>query len=293
MMSVATAFFWTLLLVLAAEPSSAGPSETVEIPAGCHEVGCPGAACRKRLEAPRRKVCLGSYRIDRHEVTVAQYRACVAADACTPVADPQGVSGLPDPTDRSLHPVVGATWEQAAAYCRWRQMRLPTEAEWERAARGPVSDHRYFSWGSEPPLPTCEVAVLMYDKEEAACAADRPAQAPYTRPVCSRPKGNSPEGLCDMIGNAAEWTGDWFVSAAERRGTTGNNPTGPCPGKKRCPRARGHVFKGGGWRVSDTFAAIHTRDRPHKPFNPPQLGFRCAASDGEAGTERRPARPAL
>ena len=265
------------------------PAETVAIAAGCTEVGCPGAACRRTLEAPRRRVCLDAYRIDRTEVTVAQYRACERAGACTAVADLEHPRGGADETDRSRHPVVGVTWAQADAYCRWRKMRLPTEAEWERAARGPVADDRAFPWGAHPPLPTCEVAVLTFDDEGASCAKDRPEQRPFTRPVCSRPQGHSPEGLCDITGNAAEWTSDWYVSAPSRRGGSGKNPAGPCPGKRRCPGARGHVIKGGGWIESELFARIHTRGPPSKPHIPRQAGFRCAVSEG-AGTGRgRPA----
>jgi len=252
--------------------------EMVTIPAGCHEVGCPESACRRMLEAPRRRVCLDAYRIDRTEVTVGQYRACEKAGTCTAISELEQPRDGADETDRSRHPVVGVTWAQAEAYCRWRGQRLPTEAEWERAARGPVADDRAFPWGADPPLPTCAVAVLAFDEEGPDCAADGPQQRPFTRPVCSRPKGNSPEGLCDMTGNAAEWTSDWYLSAFSRRGGAGKNPAGPCPGKRRCPGARGHVIKGGGWIESELFARIHTRSPPWKPHVPRQAGFRCAVS---------------
>jgi formylglycine-generating enzyme len=279
---------------LQAAPAAAAGPDMVAIPGGCLEIGCVGEQrCQKDLAAPFRRVCLSPYRIDRSEVTVGDYRRCVEAGACKPLAPAtDGQPPAPDPT-RDRHPVTGVTWEQADAYCRAQGKRLPTEAEWERAAVGPRGDGRAYPWGTEPPR--CEHAVLEVPAVPPTapagpatppatpatpprCPDDRPADRPFTRPVCSRPAGNSPEGVCDLLGNAAEWVSDHFVSAASKRGATGTNPRGPCPGQKRCPGSRGHIIKGGGWSDSELFSRIHNRPPAWKPFVTAPAGIRCAAS---------------
>jgi formylglycine-generating enzyme len=259
--------------------AGADAPEMVAIAGGCLTVGCTlKVGCQKDLAAPPRRVCLDPFRIDRTEVTVAAYRRCVAAGACTEITPtPAGevTSRLPG---RDEHPVSGARWEQAAAYCRWVKKRLPTEAEWERAALGPAGDGRAFPWGHDPAIPRCQQAVADTEEKPDPCAGDRPAAEPLTRPVCSRPAGNSAEGLCDLTGNAAEWVGDWYVSAASKQGATGRNPRGPCSGARTCPGARGHVIKGGSWRDDELFSRIYNRNNPTKPYVVADAGFRCAAS---------------
>jgi formylglycine-generating enzyme len=270
-MSAAGALLAAALLLEVSGPVDSVPMVTIG--GGCLEVGCLGQArCQKDLAAPPRKVCLDPFRLDRTEVTVTAYRGCVAAGKCTEVAaTDRPVAG--DPRDR--HPIIGVTWAQADAYCRFMGKRLPTEAEWERAAVGPSGDGRAFPWGPAPAR--CDVAVLGADSLDD-CRADRPASPPYTRPPCSRPQGNSPEGLCDMIGNAAEWVSDFYMKAESALGGGGKNPVGPCPGQKRCPGAKGHIIKGGSWSDSELFARIHMRSPPWKPFVATGAGVRCAAT---------------
>jgi formylglycine-generating enzyme required for sulfatase activity len=224
-------------------------------------------------------VCLSAYRIDKTEVTVSAYRSCVVAGACTEIAlvpDYPRNSHLPDRDD---HPVVGSTWEQADTYCRWAGKRLPTEAEWERAALGPMPDRRPFVWGYG--YSGCDKAVIEVDRRQfhEGCKADQPEREPFTRPVCSRPRGHTPEGICDMAGNAGEWVSDWFLRSSTTTGGAGKNPRGPCAGRKVCPGARGHVIKGGGWSLSSLFLPIYTRLPTWKPFIPALAGFRCAATE--------------
>ncbi len=254
-------------------------AEMVPIPGGCIVVGCGlKLGCRKGLSGPARRVCLDPFRIDRTEVTVAAYQRCVAAGACTEIAaNPAGDVNSRLPA-RDQHPVTGVLWGQAEAYCRWVGMRLPTEAEWERAALGPIADGRVFPWGFNPATPGCQQAVTITDENPDPCAADRPAARPFTRPVCSRPKGNSAEGLCDLTGNVPEWVSDWYISAESKKGGAGRDPRGPCPGQRRCPGARGHVIKGGGWRDDEFFSRIYNRNNPTKPYVVSDAGFRCAAS---------------
>ncbi len=144
-----------------------------------------------------------------------------------------------------------------------------------RARRGASSA---FPWGHDPPLPRCEQAVSDTDQRPDSGAGDRPAEEPYTRPVCSRPRGNSAEGLCDLTGNVAEWVSDWYLSAGSRQGAAGRNPGGPCPASKRCPGARGHVLKGGSWRDDELFSRIYNRNNPSKLHLTSDAGFRCATS---------------
>jgi formylglycine-generating enzyme len=255
--------------------------EVVAIPGGCTVVGCPRDrdVCTKTLTGPFRRVCLDPFTIDRTEVTVAQYGRCVAAGACTDVQSlPDGGPVNSHRPGRDQHPVTGVSWAQADAYCRSVGKRLPTEAEWERAARGPAADGRPFPWGNH--TSTCKHAVLHVSGEEERCWHGGWNEQPHTSPVCSRPKGNSAEGLCDMIGNVPEWVSDWYVSADSMKGASGRNPRGPCPGRKRCPGARAHVIKGGGWRDNELFARVYNRNNPTKPYIAYDAGFRCV-SDGK------------
>jgi formylglycine-generating enzyme required for sulfatase activity len=169
-------------------PESAVMSGMISIPAGEFVMGCDSLdskACGK-AERTRVVVDLPAFSIDRTEVTQAAYARCIEADVCTPPA------GGFEPTDACTHPVVNVSWEQAGQYCAWQNQRLPTEAEWEKAARG--TDERMFPWGDE--APTCELANF------AGCGL-REAQ-----PVASHPSGASPYGVMDLAGNVREWVFD-------------------------------------------------------------------------------------
>ncbi|MFO7566188.1 MAG: SUMF1/EgtB/PvdO family nonheme iron enzyme [Enhygromyxa sp.] len=169
------------------------PDETVmgqmiEIPAGEFVMGCDDLDSKICGKAERRRVIvdLPAFSIDRTEVTQAAYQRCIEAGVCSPPA------GGFSPSEACTHPVVNVSWKQAGQYCAWLDKRLPSEAEWEKAARG--TDGRVFPWGNEPP--TCEHANF------EGCGL-RSAQ-----PVGSHPAGASPYGVLDMAGNVREWVFD-------------------------------------------------------------------------------------
>ena len=140
-------------------------------------------------EHPEHRVTLPAYYLDRYEATQAEYQTFVSA---TGRPAPLGWTGRRHPAGLARHPVVSVTWADADAYCRWVGTRLPTEAEWERAARG--TDGRPYPWG---------------DRFELGRANVGGARSGTTA-VGSYPTGRSPEGVYDLVGNAWEWTADWY-----------------------------------------------------------------------------------
>jgi len=220
-----------------------------------------------------KRVTLKPFYMDRTEVTNAQYAKFLAAVA------KQGDDAWrhPDqPTSKKTHepafwthehlgsskancPVVGVDWFDAYAYAKWADKRLPTEAEWERAARG--TDGRIYPWGAEPPEKGFTFRANFYGTHLGADGF------PFTAPVGSFPLGASPVGCLDMAGNATEWCADWFAPPpAETRLV---NPTGPAQGTAR-------VTKGGGWNLG----ADSLRSFNRWPLEPlgrvSNVGFRCA-----------------
>ena len=147
-----------------------------------------------------------AFEIARTETTVAQYAACVRAQACSePAGEDHGVATWADEGTNPRVPVNKVTWHQASAFCAWVGGRLPSEAEWEYAARGAGLD-RPFPWGHEEP--SCELAVFNDYRhlggQPRACGENRPLE------VCSKSRGNTPQGLCDMAGNVWEWVQDLY-----------------------------------------------------------------------------------
>ncbi len=257
-------------------PATAGwaprAAPMVEVPAGPFLMGS-AASDRHALarERPQRTIELSTYRIDVYEVTNARYELCVQAGVCAP-ARVEGVDRKDyyKDSEAPLQPVVGVTLADAKAYCAWVGRRLPTEAEWEKAARGPAGG--VFPWGDDPP--SCELAN--YNK--CGMVAREPGLLHA---------GQSPYGALDMAGNVIEWTSTPYTSRALR-----TMPAKDPPDAHR-PKAW-HVVRGGSWGSYSTQCRAAMR-RAWKPgFAGHTIGFRCAASGplpGAAAANTEPASP--
>lgn len=281
-------------------PAPTGPST---LPDGTPILPCedppPGMACipggpflrGTDAEAPTNarpeaSVWLQTFYLDVHEVTYEQYKAC--EKAATPAArcDRAGPQYLD--FDHPKMPIQGVSWFHSRKYCQLHGKELPTEAQWEKAARGP--DGELYPWGNEPV--TCERAIIK-DAKGRSCGLLKAKSKPETgRPwdVGSRPVGRY--GLYDMMGNSWEWVGDWYSKSYADCGAAceGIDPKGPCGGADSCPRHYNRVVRGGSW-YWEAEHATGIRRRPHFPANEPfhHFGFRCAASAEQARALREAA----
>lgn len=229
---------------------------------------------------PQSTVWMQTFYMDVTEVTNEAYEACVKAKKC----EKDG----PKYVDFSApkQPITGLSWYNAKKFCEAQGKHLPTEAEWEKAARGENGD--LYPWGNEP-VASCDNAVVMNEKGRSCGEIKRKGKHPEkgrVLEVCS--KGKQRYGLCDMMGNAEEWTADWYTPSWEACGEAcaGIDPKGPCDGKEvdghKCGKYRHKSVRGGSWYWEPEHAtAIHRRS--HVPSNDPahHFGFRCAATADE------------
>jgi sulfatase modifying factor 1 len=281
-----TPFFWRILALASAallcsgstadrSRVRAGAGAVVEIPAGWFTMGssdddiayvaalcaldehladsCKGEMFRDEL--PAHRVFVGRFRIDRYEVSNRDYRRCVLANACSPsrIADTDRRLGLP------RFPVAGVTWAEADAYCRFRGGRLPTEAEWERAARGNLG--RRFPWGN---LYNSRLANHGSGNGEP----DAIDGYRFAAPVDAFIDGRSAIGLMNMAGNVWELTADRYA-VDYYDGAQRVDPGGPLEGDRR-------VIRGGSWRSPAFTLRVTQRAGVEQDESRPDLGFRCA-----------------
>ena len=231
-------------------------AEMVLVPAGEFQMGKPGLG----LEAkPVHTVYLDAFYIDVTEVTNALYARCVEAGACSP---PDSGASLTEnhygQLEFAAYPVVFVNWQQAQDYCQWRGGRLPTEAEWEKAARGGL-EGKLFPWGDEDPV--CDAGAV-----NGAQSGRCPPRGPW--PVGSfAPNGY---GLYDMAGNAIEWLSDWF-EPGYYRDSPERNPAGPASGTRK-------VVRYGAWYYTEIRMTLASRSGESPGAVGPELGFRCAAA---------------
>jgi len=235
---------------------------------GCNSA--KDAACDAN-ESPQHKVTLTSgYFLDTTEVTVAQYRACVLAGKCT-------VPSAQQPTQYATYPglldnpVNFVNWDQAQAFCMHKGATLPTEAQWEMAARGRCEEN-----GSAAPYADCPSKMRTYPWGEATPACSRAVMnngalgcgATATAVTASMPSGDSPFGLHDMAGNVWEWALDWYDSGYYATAQVAN-PQGPGSGAAR-------VFRGGGFYSSNA-GSLRASQRlsENTAYALGDLGFRC------------------
>jgi len=263
--------FFLIVICCSTAPRSVKRDGTVDdmvlIPAGSFIMGCPENFddCYDN-ELPRHKVELKQFEIMKFQVTTGQYAKCVKSGSCNnnhPTIQHFSPSGI-DPScnlfsDRSDdHPMNCVSWYGAQAYCEWTGMKLPTEAQWEYAARG--NDDRIYPWGNE--LPTCKYAVMTEKERDWGCGRNE------TWSVGSKLAGASFFGLYDMSGNVWEWVeDDW----------TGNYENATGDGKARINKEERFfkVLRGGGYTygANSMRATLSQKLTPQK--NRATNGFRC------------------
>jgi eukaryotic-like serine/threonine-protein kinase len=234
-------------------PSEKDGMQMVFVPAGEFWMGSSEEdLAAKGDEKPQHKVYLDAFWIDRTEVTIAMYNQCVHAGTCQ---YPYGTSAdeihsFYQNPENADYP-INTTWTDAGTYCRWAGRHLPSEAEWEKAARG--TDGRLYPWGNTPPGPD----LLNFNSLLGS-----------TTRVGSYPGGASPYGALDMAGNLWEWVTDWYDHAYYVNSPS-SNPTGPAPQAYRACR-------GGSWNSSAKVVRAATRGNQDPGQCDGLVGIRCS-----------------
>jgi formylglycine-generating enzyme required for sulfatase activity len=225
--------------------------ETIEIPAGPFVMGSITVVSEDAVdELPQRIVYLDAYMIGKYEVTNRQYIQCINAGVCRPLAALEFLE-----PEKMEFPVTSVDWEDANAFCRWYGYRLPTEAEWEKAARG--EDGRIFPWGDQ--TPDCNRTTYRECNQGIS-------------PVGRYTSNASPYSVLDMAGNVWEWVADWYA-ADYYENAPDENPPGPDGPEADAYR---RVLRGG----SALYGEYQLRTANRRPETPDtrnhNIGFRCA-----------------
>lgn len=258
--------------------------EYVRIPEGAFMMGCTVASKCAADEAPRHRVVLSKgLWVSRTEATVASFQAFVRETQYQTLAERQGWAYVWDnntwvrrpgagwqnpgfPQD-PRHPVVAVSWDDASAFCRWSGGRLPTEVEWEYAARGGI-DGQLYPWGNE----ASECGGARKRANAGACLKG-------TETAASNPANGY--GLFDVIGNAWEWTADWYAEKEySSRAAAATDPQGPASGVQR-------IARGAAWSALRDFTRLSYRARLYPGIAQADVGFRCVR-DGAGSAESRP-----
>ena len=224
------------------------PEGMVVIPAGEFWMGEEDGLQDAR---PLHRVHLSSYWFDTYEVTNARYRQCVEGGGCT---SPKDRLTFEDP-QRAQHPVSNITWSQARSFCQWQGKRLPTEAEWEKVARG--TDGRRYPWGNN------EEVLKSYVRKGELTAVSSGSE-----PAVRQAATASPYGVYDLIGSVSEWVKDWYAEDFYQA-SPARDPQGPLRGSFR-------VMRGGEWNEKSPNLHASYRGWDDVTYWGPTLGVRCA-----------------
>ena len=246
-----------------------GASFVMGVDTDDHVCDQPGNSDRAPTTTPAHRVEVSTFFMDTTEVTNGAYQACVRAGDCP--RDGPRYRDFSAPTQA----ITGVSWFSARAFCAAQGKRLPTEAEWELAARGPQSETH--PWGNQEA--DCTLAIIR-DGTGRSCGRRQRSSRPTSgrvNEVGARPAGRY--GLYDMAGNAEEWVADWWspTYAACGAACQGRDPKGPCAGADECPGHNRRVVRGGSWYWPASHATGYHRRR-HMPDNRliHHFGFRCA-----------------
>jgi formylglycine-generating enzyme required for sulfatase activity len=230
-----------------------------------------GHRCKEELfanELPQHRVKLSAYWLDRTEVTVADYRRCVELRRCDAPPYADGARRF----DRPSFPVTLVRHQDAVAFCKFRRARLPTEAEFERAARG-IKGRRY-PWGTVYNSRAANHGRLGLDR------SDKTDGFAELAPVGSFPAGRTPDGFVDLAGNAAEWVADRYAPGYADSATV--DPRGPSGSGATSER----VIRGGSFSSPGPWLRGSARDSAEPDSRSPEVGFRCARSAGPRGAAK-------
>lgn len=235
------------------EASAVADTPMAEIPEGLFMMGFDGTQALED-ERPKHQVWLPAFSMDMHEVTTMQYGAFLTTTT-RPAPWQWNSVDLAQHGDR---PVIGVHWPDAEAYCRWKGKRLPTEAEWEKAARG--TDGRLYPWGNQVPTDALANFAL----------GARFSYSQVLMPVQSYEQGKSPYGLYQMAGNVWEWVQDWYAANFYET-SPDRNPSGPEQGQFK-------VLRGGSWSDLPKYLLTYGRFKLPPETRNSYTGFRCAKS---------------